>query len=158
GRTFVTGGPLYAIDCAGRVTTLTEDAPIIEGGMAVAPRAFVPFGGRFFAPDETTGSIWTFASNGSGVEAPRPPFPAGHDVGVESLGFVPRLTKKGAAYVSDRGMQGEPNPGTDSILRLTAAQLRSAGVQAGDLLIAAEEGATTADMRCRKGQGCAAFS
>jgi len=157
GHTFDQGG-LYAIDCRGRVTTLTDHAPIIEGGMEIAPKSFVPFGGRFFALDETTGAMWTFAPDGSVVAAPPPPFPTGADVGVESLGFVPKLTSKGAAYLSDHGLQGQPFVGTDSILRLTAAQLRSAGVGAGDLLIATEGGAQTADMRCRKGQGCTFFS
>lgn len=156
GHTFTEGG-LYAIDCRGRVTALNEHAPIIEGGMEVAPRAFGPFGGRLIALDETTGAVWAFASDGSVAPVPAPPFPFGGDVGVESLAFVPRLKPKGAAFLSDHGLQGAPYVGTDSILRLSAAQLRSAGVVAGDLLIATEGSALTADMRCR-GQGCSVFT
>jgi hypothetical protein len=156
GHTFTEGG-IYAIDCRGRVTPLTEHAPIIEGGMEVAPRTFGAFAGRLIALDENTGAIWAFDPDGSVVAAPAPPFPSGGDVGVESLAFVPRLKPKGAAFLSDHGLQGAPYVGTDSILRVTAAQLRSAGVLPGDLLVATEGSALTADIRCGKG-GCAVGS
>jgi hypothetical protein len=91
-----------------------------------------------------------------------PALPTGADVGVESLGFVPPLKPSGAAFLGDRGVPGNPHPGTDSILRLTAGELGSAGVQAGDLLVATEAGAETVAVRCRKisgtvgpGSGCA---
>jgi hypothetical protein len=146
------GGGIYAIDCRGRVTTLTDHGPIVEGGMEIAPRTFGPFAGRLIALDEDTGAMWAFKPDGSVVPAPAPPIPSGHDIGVESLAFVPRLKPKGAAFLSDHGLQVAPYVGTDSILRMTAAQLRSAGVRAGDLLVATEGSALTSDIRC--GTGC----
>ena len=145
---------LYAIDCRGRTSTLTRHGPLIEGGMEVAPRSFGRFGGRLIAPDELHGPIYAFKPDGSATTVATPSLPTGGDIGVESLGFVTRLRANGAAFLADRGVPGNPHPGTDSILRLTAAQLRSAGVAAGDLLVATEGGAETVAVRCRKGKGC----
>jgi hypothetical protein len=140
---------LYAIDCRGRVKVLTSHGPLVEGGMEVAPRGFPRFGGRLIAADEMHGAVYAFKSNGSSATVAAPGLATGPDTGVESLGFVPRLTKHAAAFLADRAVPGNPHPGTDSILRLTAAQLRSAGVRAGDLLVAAEGGADTVAIRCR---------
>jgi hypothetical protein len=62
--------------------------------------------------------------------------------------------RSGAAFLADRGVPGNPHPGTDSILRLSGAQLRAAGVRAGDLLVATEASANTVAIRCRKGKRC----
>jgi hypothetical protein len=140
---------LYAIDCRGRVKTLTKRGPLVEGGMEVAPRGFPHFGGRLIAPDEMHGPIYAFKPNGSSATVAVPGLPTGPDIGVESVGFVPRLRKHAAAFLADRGVPGNPHPGTDSILRLTAHQLRSAGVRPGDLLVATEGGADTVAIRCR---------
>ncbi len=145
---------LYAIDCRGRIRTLTRRGPLVEGGMAVAPRSFGRFGGRLIAVDEFGGAIYAFKPNGSAATVARPSLPTGGDIGVEALGFVPRLQPNGAAFLADRGVPGNPHPGTDSILRLTAAQLRSVGVRAGDLLVATEGGAETIVVRCVKGKAC----
>jgi hypothetical protein len=145
---------LYAIDCRGRVKTLTDHGPLVEGGIEVAPRGFGRFGGRLIGLDELHGPIYAFKPNGSAATVATPPLASGPDIGAESLGFVPRLKRSGAAFLADRGVPGNPHPGTDSILRLTAAQLNSARVRAGDLLVATEGGAETIAVRCRKGKGC----
>jgi hypothetical protein len=54
----------------------------------------------------------------------------------------------GAAYLADRKTPGNPHPGTDSILRLSSADLAAAGVRDGDLLVATEGGATMIALRC----------
>jgi hypothetical protein len=145
---------LYALDCRGRVRTLAAQGPPIEGGMAVAPRTFGRYAGRLIAVDELGGAIYAFKPDGSAATVARPALPTGGDIGVESLGFVPRLKPNGAAFLADRGVPFNPHPGTDSILRLTAAELGSAGVRAGDLLVATEGGAETIAVRCRKGKPC----
>jgi hypothetical protein len=139
---------LYAIDCRGRVKVLTRQGPLVEGGMEVAPRGFPHFGGRLIAVDELHDAVRAFKPSGAAATVAVPPLASGPDIGVESVGFVPRLVKHAAAYLADRGVPGNPHPGTDSILRLTAAQLRSAGVHAGDLLVATEGGADTVAIRC----------
>jgi hypothetical protein len=146
---------LYAIDCRGRVRTLADHGPLVEGGIEVAPRSFGRFAGRLIGADETHGPIYAFKPNGTASVVATPALATGGDIGVESVGFVPRLRANGAAFLADRGGQAAPHQGTDSILRLTAAQLRSAGVAAGDLLVATEGGAETVAVRCRKGKGCA---
>jgi hypothetical protein len=143
---------LFAIDCRGRVTTLTDHAPVVEGGIEVAPRTFGRFGGRLIAPDETHGPVYAFKPDGSATTVSIPSLLTGGDIGVESVGFVPELGPKGAAFLADRSDQAQPHPGTGSILRLTAAQLRKAGVVAGDLLVATEGGGETVAIRCRRGK------
>lgn len=146
---------LYAVDCRGRVRTITDHGPLVEGGIEVAPRRFGRFGGRLIGLDETHGPIYAFKPDGSAAIVATPSLPTGGDIGVESLGFVPPLKPGGGAFLADRGVPGNSHPGTDSILRLTAGQLSSAGVRAGDLLVATEGGAETVVLRCRRGKGCA---
>jgi hypothetical protein len=55
---------VYAIDCRGRVTTLTDDAPRVEGGIVVAPATFGRFAGDLIAPDENSGRINAIAPDG----------------------------------------------------------------------------------------------
>lgn len=146
---------LYAIDCRGRVKKIAAGGPLIEGGMQVAPASFGQLAGRLIAVDELSGRIYAFKPNGRAATVARPGLPTGGDIGVEALGFVPPLKPGGAAFLADHGVPGNPHPGTDSLLRLTASELKSAGVRAGDLLIATEGGAETISVRCRKGKGCA---
>jgi hypothetical protein len=69
-------------------------------------------------------------------------------IGVESAGFVPPgFSAADAAYLADRFLKGNPHPGTDSILRLPGQELISAGVRAGDLLVATEASARTIVVR-----------
>jgi len=58
------------------------------------------------------------------------------------------ITRGGAVYYADRLTAGNPHPGSDSLLRLTSAQLVAAGVQEGDLLVATEGGAALIAVRC----------
>ncbi len=83
------GTTLFAIDCAGHVTSLATRQPSVEGGIAVAPLTFGPFGGDLVAPDEKTGKIWAFGPDGTARLVATSPLPHGGDIGAESVGFVP---------------------------------------------------------------------
>src|SRR6266851_8783792 len=142
---------IAAIDCKGAVQVITTSAPTLEGGLAVAPRGFGAFGGDLIAPDELSGHIYAIAPDGTVTVVAQPPLPAGGDIGVEGVGFVPAGFMSGAGgavYFADRLTPGGAHPGSDSVLRLTASDLASAGVQDGDLLVATEGGATMVAVRC----------
>jgi hypothetical protein len=142
---------LYAIDCRGRVRTVVERAPRIEGGMAVAPRSFGRYAGQLIAPDEIGGGIVAIDARGRSSMVVDSGLPSGGDIGVESVGFVPpRFGARGMALLADRGTPGNPHPGTDSILALPRGALVDAGVRPGDLLVATEGGADTIAVRCRR--------
>jgi hypothetical protein len=137
------------LDCRGRVRELTRAAPPLEGGIVVAPASFGAFAGDLIAPDELSGRILAVAPDGRLRVVAESGLPSGGDVGVESAGFVPAGIGSGwAAYLADRGTPGNPHPGTDSLLRLSASALARAGVRAGDLLVASEGGAATVAVRC----------
>jgi hypothetical protein len=139
------------IDCNGKVQFITRTAPVVEGGLAVAPRGFGSFGGDLIAPDELSGKIYAIAPNGTVTVVALSGLAAGPDTGVESLAFVPKgLTRGGEVYYSDRATPGNPHPGTDSLLRLSASALAAAGVHDGDMLGATEGGATMVAVSCRK--------
>ena len=139
-----------AIDCTGHVQVVTSTAPVVEGGIAVAPQEFGAFGGDLIAPDELSGLIWAIAPNGSAVQVVNSGLPRGGDIGVESLAFVPAgfTSRGGFVYYSNRATPGNPHPGTDHVLRLSSADLAAAGIQDGDLLAATEGGASMIDVRC----------
>jgi hypothetical protein len=140
---------LVAIDCNGRVTTIAESAPLVEGGIAVAPRTFGEFAGELIAPTEQTGIVWSFDPNGTVKRVVESPLPHGQDIGVESEGFVPSgFTEQWSAYVADRVTKGNPHPGNDTILRLTGADLIAAGVRVGDLVVVSEASADTIVVHC----------
>jgi hypothetical protein len=61
----------------------------------------------------------------------------GEDVGVESERFVPQAGVEDAVG-ADRLTRGDPHPGDDRLLRLSAVAQRAAGVRSGDLLAATE--------------------
>lgn len=139
-----------AVDCTGAVQVITKTAPVVEGGLAVAPSTFGSFGGDLIAPDEFSGVIWAIAPDGSATQVANPGLPKGGDIGVESVAFVPSgFTRRGGSvYYSDRGTPGNPHPGTDHVLRLSSVDLAAAGVQDGDMLVATEGGASMIDVRC----------
>ncbi|HEY3116237.1 MAG TPA: hypothetical protein VGK54_05805 [Chloroflexota bacterium] len=139
-----------AVDCRGRVTIVTDSAPVVEGGVAVAPPGFGSFGGYLIAPDELSGLLWAIGPDGAASTVAVPDLPTGRDTGVESMGFVPPgfVSGRGFAYLADRGTPGNSFPGTDSLLRLPAAALAVAGVQDGDLLVATEGGGLTVAIHC----------
>jgi hypothetical protein len=141
---------LFAIDCRGRARTVTTTAPVLEGGLAVAPATFGRFAGRLIAPDELSGRVVAIAANGAASVVAESGLPAGGDIGVESAGFVPpRFDRRLTAYLADRSVPGNPHPGNDAILAVSGRSLRRAGVRAGDLLVASEAGAQTIAVRCR---------
>jgi hypothetical protein len=141
---------IFAIDCLGTVKVITRTAPALEGGLAVAPTGFGSFGGALIAPDELSGKIYAIAATGTVRVVARPTLPTGGDIGVESVGFVPPgfMGRTGTVYYSDRITPKNAHPGTDSLLRLSSAQLAAAGVQDGDLLAATEGGATMVAIHC----------
>ena len=141
---------IFAVDCAGAVTVLTRSAPQLEGGLAVAPSTFGRFAGDLIAADELSGKIYAIDPAGKATQIAKPALPTGGDIGVESVGFVPAgfLTRGGFAYYADRATANNPHPGSDSILRLSSADLGAAGVREGDMLVATEGGAALLAVRC----------
>jgi hypothetical protein len=138
-----------ALDCRGRSSTIARGAPRSEGGIAVAPGSFGAFGGQLIAPDEHSGRIIAIAADGGSRTVVSSGLSGGPDIGVESIGFVPAgFRRSHAAYLADRGTPGSPHPGTDTVLRLSGAALKRAGVRAGDLLLATEASARTITVRC----------
>ena len=139
-----------AIDCHGEVNVITKSAPRMEGGISVAPDTFGAHAGELIAADEISGDIIGIKPSGATSKVANLAHPAGPDLGVDSSGFVPRgfFQGGGSAYLADRGTANNPHPGTDSILRLTSAQLEAAGVLEGDLLVATEGGGATKDVAC----------
>ncbi len=140
---------LIALDCAGHQFVINGALPANEGGFAVAPSSFGAFAGMVIAPDELSGKIWAFGGNGTVQLLVDSGLPHGGDVGVESAGFVPPgFLRGGTAFLADRLTPGGAHPGSDSVLTLSSADLATAGVQEGDLLVATEGGAQTIDVRC----------
>jgi hypothetical protein len=143
------GTALFAFDCTGSMTTITRRAPVLEGGIEVAPSSFGRFGGDLIAPDEQSGRVYAVGPGGAVRTVARSGLPHGQDIGVESAGFVPPgFGRTWSAYLADRRSPGNPHPGTDSILRLSGGGLVNAGVRPGDLLVASEGGAQTIAIRC----------
>jgi hypothetical protein len=140
---------LYALDCRNGRRTIAAAMPGVEGGVVVAPPGFGRFGGRLIAPDELHGRLIAVDARGRAVVLAGSGLPAGGDIGVESLGFVPPGFERGmTALLADRAVAGAPHPGTGSILGVSGAALQSAGVRAGDLLAATEGGGETIAVRC----------
>ncbi len=154
-RLLVTGpshqlSTVLAIDCKGGVVPVTQSAPPLEGGLSVAPATFGAHAGDLIAPDENTGVLLAISATGQSTTLLDSRIPHGGDIGVESLAFTPPgFTKGGRALVADRATANNPHPGTDSVLRLSSADLTAAGVSDGDLVVSAEGGAVTIDVRCR---------
>ena len=142
---------ILAADCRGKVRTVTDNGPVIEGGMAVAPQVFGDHGGDLIAVDENSGDVVFIRFDGTSGVLISSGLPAGGDVGVESLGFVPvDFVNRGAtAYMADRRSPGSPTEGTDSIWRLTNDQLTHVGIDDNDLLVSVEGGGQTIIVRCR---------
>jgi hypothetical protein len=126
-------------------------APHVEGGIAVAPRAFGRFGGKLIAVDEVTGRIYAFGPRGLVRLIAESGLPAGGDIGVESVGFVPpKLGRHGAVYLADMGAPGSPTSGSDSLLILAGSDLSRAKLRSGELIVATEAGAKTLAVRCAR--------
>lgn len=151
---------VFGVDCNGTPANVTTSAPLAEGGIAVAPPTFGHFAGDLIVSDENSGQVWAIESSGRASLVTVPSLPTGGDTGVESEGFVPPgfIGGDGSpfAYLADRGTPDNPFPGTDSLLRISASALASAGVQDGDLLVATEGNGTTVAIRCA--DTCSSFS
>ena len=141
---------IFAIDCNGGVKTITKTAPLVEGGLAVAPSTFGSFAGQLIASDELSGKIYAIPPDGRVALIAKPAFRTGGDIGVESVGFVPEgfTARGGAVYYSDRLSPGSAHPGSDNVLRLSSGALADNLVQDGDLLVATEGGAQLTAIRC----------
>jgi hypothetical protein len=153
-RLLVTGphnqhSTVLAIDCKGGIVPVTDAAPPLEGGLAVAPPGFGTHAGELIAPDENSGAMLAISAGGQSSLLVASGIAHGGDIGVESAAFVPPgFAAGGTAYVADRATANNPHPGTDTILRLPSTELIGAGVREGDLLVAAEGGGITIDIRC----------
>jgi hypothetical protein len=142
---------VLGIDCAGKVHPITTHAPVMEGGIAVAPSSFGRYGGDLIAPDETSGRLYAVRPDGAVVTLAVSGLPHGGDIGVESAGFVPPGFGAGsAAYLADRYSPHNRHSGTNSILRLPGPELIKAGVRPGDLLVATEGSARTIVVHCAR--------
>jgi hypothetical protein len=141
---------VFSIDCRGRLKTLTDNAPLIEGGMEVAPELFGEHGGDLIAADENTGDVIFIRFDGTSGVLINPGLPAGPDIGVESVGFTPPgfIGRGGTAYVADRRSPGSPTEGTDSIWRVTAGSFSQVRIDENDLVAVTETGRTVV-IRCR---------
>ena len=140
---------VYGIDCRGRLRLFDQGTPV-EGGMRVAPRGFGRFGGRLIMPDELSGNVYATSAKGTTRLLINAATPAGPDIGVEGLGFVPPGfdPRRFTAYVSSAHIAGNLGLGTQAILSLGPSALRRAHLRPGDLLAASEKGGTTAVIRC----------
>lgn len=142
---------LYAIDCRGRVRAVVKGGPRVEGGIAVAPRSFGRFAGQLIAADELGGGIFAFTPRGTARLVAPSGLPAGPDVGVESVGFVPPgFDRRAVAYLADLALPNRPGPAPAGILALSGGDLLDAGARPGDMVVATETGATTITVRCRR--------
>jgi len=139
-----------AIDHTGAVNVITNQAPTVEGGIAVAPSGFGLFARDLIAPDELSGTIYAIAPDGSTPVVTRPNLARGGDVGVEGAGFIPQVDDPSTltAYFADRGTPGNPHPGSDNLLAVPGSELVREGALPGDLLVATEGGAALVDVRC----------
>jgi hypothetical protein len=138
---------VVAIDCHGRVRTITGRAPKVEGGITVAPSTFGAFAGDLIASDENSGRIYAIAPNGTSALVARSGLPHGGDTGVESEAFLPAHGRF-QALLADRGTPGNRHPGDDVVLKVSSAALFAAGARPGDLLDATEGGAKTVAVHC----------
>lgn len=143
---------LIAVDCRGNARALAQShRRHVEGGMAVAPRSFGRFGGRFIAADENGGDLIAFDRKGRAHTLVASGLPAGGDIGAESIGFIPpRAGTNDLALLADRGGQAEPHPGDDAFLGVRVGDLLRSGAKRGDLLAATEGGAQTIAVRCAR--------
>jgi hypothetical protein len=140
---------VLAIDCAGGVRVITSRAPVMEGGIVVAPGSFGRYRGDLIAPSETIGRVFAISPGGTVATVVESGLPHGGDIGVESAGFLPPgFGPDDAAFLADRFSKGNPHPGTNSILRFPGSQLLKAGARPGDLLVATEAAARAIIVRC----------
>ncbi len=136
-----------AIDCHGRVSTITTSAPRVEGGIVVAQAPFGGYAGDLIAPDEKSGRIYAITPRGRSFLIARSGLPFGQDIGVESEVQVPDRHRY-AVLGADRLTPGNRHPGDNALLRIGSGALASAGVRPFDLLVGTEGAARLIDVRC----------
>ena len=141
---------LYAIDCRGRATVVSQGGPRVEGGIAVAPRSFSRFAGELIAPDELSGRLFAFGPQGRVRLVVESGLPAGGDIGVEGVGFVPAgLGRRGAAYFAGPGRSRLADGRQRQPARPPRPGSRPCpGLYPGELVAATESGALTIAVRC----------
>lgn len=98
---------VFAIDCRGAVSSIGAVATALEGGIAVAPPTFGAYAGQLIAPNETNGNVYAVSASGGLSTVVASGVPAGGDIGVESVGFVPGVGAI-AAYMADRVTTANP--------------------------------------------------
>ena len=114
----------YAFDCRGRARALAAGAPHVEGGIARGAPHLRPLRGHAdrCLRGNRAGSD-AFGPGGRVRLVAESGLPAGGDIGVESVGFVPpKLGRRGAAYLADMGAPGSPTSGSDSLLILAGTK------------------------------------
>ena len=142
---------IVALDCRSRASWVTEDAPHLDGGIAVAPERFGDFGGNIIGVEEDTGEVVFVRADATSGVVVDTGLPRGRDVGPRSLGFVPEGFNRrgGSAFVADAGPG--PSPGSGSLRRLGSEGLAPIGIDDNDLLVAGGIGGPTVVVRCREG-------
>jgi hypothetical protein len=136
-----------AIDCHGRVATITRTAPRVEGGIVVAVAPFGAYAGDLIAPDEKSGRVYAITPTGHSLLVARSGLSFGQDIGVESAVQVP-ARRSFSVLGADRLNPGNRHPGDNALLHIGATALRQAGVRPFDLLIGTEGGARLVDVSC----------
>lgn len=139
---------VQAIDCRGRVATITRAAPRVEGGIVVATAPFGRFSGDLIAPDEKSGRIVAIGPGGRIRLVVVSGLSFGQDIGVESEVQLPHAGRFDALLGADRLNPGNRHPGDNAILRVSSRALRGVGVRPGDLMVATEGGARLIDVHC----------
>ena len=139
---------VQAVDCRGRVRTITRTAPRVEGGIVVATAPFGRFAGDLIAPDEKSGRILAIGADGRSRLVAVSGLSSGQDIGVESEVQLPPDGRFAALLGADRLNPGNRHPGDDAILRVSARALRGFGTRAGDLMVGTEGGARLLDVHC----------
>lgn len=140
---------VQAIDCHGRVATITRAGPRVEGGIVVATAPFGGFAGDLIVPDEKSGRLYAIAPDGATRLVVVSGLPFGQDIGVESEVQLPHRGGYAALLAADRLNPGNRHPGDNALLRLSSTQLRAQGARPGDLMVATEGGARLVDVSCR---------
>lgn len=137
-----------AIDCHGRVTTITRTAPRVEGGIVVAVAPFGAYAGDLIAPDEKSGRVYAITPTGHSLLVAGSGLSFGQDIGVESEVQIP-ARRSFSVLGADRLNPGNRHPGDNALLHIGANALAQAGVRPFDLLVGTEGGARLVDVSCR---------
>lgn len=144
---------IVALDCRGRVSSITEDAPHLDGSIAVAPERFGDFGGALIGVEEESGEVVFVSADATSGVVVATGLPTGPGIGPRSLGFVPEGFNRqgGSAYVADIGAGPSSRPASGGLRRLSSQRLAPIGIDDNDLLVAGGVGGPTVVVRCREG-------